>query len=382
MAEWDAGPHREMAVDVPDSFVGRTKTPPRYPPPKSTPAPAPLAGSVAGAGATASAVTATVVAVVNNNVPAGAPVSPGGSKKKFLFFFSCREQFLLLRNALHFEKKMICQHLEQSLIPMATCLTVVCFVCLFFGYFRVDQVCGRRRRWPPPPAAALPNRCRRRATTCASKRTDASSTAPPHLRCLTEFPFSFFLFFFTEFFLLGNPIFIVRQSYRVLPVLASYRFALPSFVTEFFVTRHRSPFPGPQVLAWCRCCLTEFRLPSLPLSASRFDNEADLSCSVGLSCLELEIKIPSRRCQHVELNLKPSGLRVTELLPSKLPRPLVSYYRVGGANIYGGSWFLVVADAGAGERSAAHQSGRRRNRHAQRPTTRTDTQISGPCRLV
>jgi len=34
MADWDTGPHREMAVDVPDSFVARTKTPPRYPPPK------------------------------------------------------------------------------------------------------------------------------------------------------------------------------------------------------------------------------------------------------------------------------------------------------------------------------------------------------------
>ena len=32
----DTGPHREMAVDVPESFVGRTKTPPRYPPPKPT----------------------------------------------------------------------------------------------------------------------------------------------------------------------------------------------------------------------------------------------------------------------------------------------------------------------------------------------------------
>jgi len=32
----DAGPHREMAVDVPDTFVGRTKTPPRYPPSKQT----------------------------------------------------------------------------------------------------------------------------------------------------------------------------------------------------------------------------------------------------------------------------------------------------------------------------------------------------------
>lgn len=28
------GPHREMAVDVPDSFIGRNKTPPRYPPPR------------------------------------------------------------------------------------------------------------------------------------------------------------------------------------------------------------------------------------------------------------------------------------------------------------------------------------------------------------
>ena len=258
----------------------------------------------------------------------------------------------------------------------------VLFVCFLdiFGWIRSaeegDAGRRRRRRRCQTGAAAARPPAHRRGRTPRQPRRPTSGALPSFLFL------SFFFFFFTEFFLLGNPIFIVRQSYRVLPVLASYRFALPSFVTEFFVTRHRSPFPGLQVLAWCRCCLTEFRLPSLPLSASRFDNEADLSCSVGLSCLELEIKIPSRRCQHVELNLKPSGLRVTELLPSKLPRPLVSYYRVGGANIYGGSWFLVVADAGAGERSAAHQSGRRRNRHAQRPTTRTDTQISGPCRLV
>ncbi|XP_077295959.1 MAGUK p55 family member stardust isoform X3 [Arctopsyche grandis] len=30
----DPGPHREMAVDVPDSFIARNKTPPRYPPPR------------------------------------------------------------------------------------------------------------------------------------------------------------------------------------------------------------------------------------------------------------------------------------------------------------------------------------------------------------
>ena len=32
MVEYDSGPHREMAVDVPDSFIPRNKTPPRYPP--------------------------------------------------------------------------------------------------------------------------------------------------------------------------------------------------------------------------------------------------------------------------------------------------------------------------------------------------------------
>ncbi|XP_066258082.1 protein PALS1 isoform X1 [Euwallacea similis] len=32
----DGQPHREMAVDVPESFVARNKTPPRYPPPKPT----------------------------------------------------------------------------------------------------------------------------------------------------------------------------------------------------------------------------------------------------------------------------------------------------------------------------------------------------------
>ncbi|VVC44515.1 Hypothetical protein CINCED_3A021954 [Cinara cedri] len=33
MTTIDNGPHREMAVDVPDSFIARNKTPPRYPPP-------------------------------------------------------------------------------------------------------------------------------------------------------------------------------------------------------------------------------------------------------------------------------------------------------------------------------------------------------------
>lgn len=34
MLPGDNGPHREMAVDVPDTFIARNKTPPRYPPPK------------------------------------------------------------------------------------------------------------------------------------------------------------------------------------------------------------------------------------------------------------------------------------------------------------------------------------------------------------
>lgn len=34
MTACDNGPHREMAVDVPDSWAPKNKTPPRYPPPK------------------------------------------------------------------------------------------------------------------------------------------------------------------------------------------------------------------------------------------------------------------------------------------------------------------------------------------------------------
>lgn len=34
MLAGDNGPHREMAVDVPDTFIASTKTPPKYPPPK------------------------------------------------------------------------------------------------------------------------------------------------------------------------------------------------------------------------------------------------------------------------------------------------------------------------------------------------------------
>ncbi|XP_052742032.1 protein PALS1 isoform X5 [Bicyclus anynana] len=42
----DTGPHREMPVDVPDSFIARNKTPPRYPPPRP---PQQVNGSARGA---------------------------------------------------------------------------------------------------------------------------------------------------------------------------------------------------------------------------------------------------------------------------------------------------------------------------------------------
>ncbi|XP_043206291.1 protein PALS1-like isoform X4 [Amphibalanus amphitrite] len=52
MSELDRGPHREMAVDVPESFVARTKTPPRYPPPRAPgTGTAPRPGSGSGSGA-------------------------------------------------------------------------------------------------------------------------------------------------------------------------------------------------------------------------------------------------------------------------------------------------------------------------------------------
>ncbi|CAL4062141.1 unnamed protein product, partial [Meganyctiphanes norvegica] len=60
MVEFDPG-HREMAVDVPDSFVARTKTPPRYPPPK------PLSGSI------------TPIHNNNNNNNSGKSSKKGGS---------------------------------------------------------------------------------------------------------------------------------------------------------------------------------------------------------------------------------------------------------------------------------------------------------------
>ncbi|XP_058117237.1 protein PALS1 [Anopheles coustani] len=66
----DNGPHREMAVDVPESFIARNKTPPRYPPPRTTTAPAtPAAVAAAAAAAAGAAPAGTQVNHVSNAMP-------------------------------------------------------------------------------------------------------------------------------------------------------------------------------------------------------------------------------------------------------------------------------------------------------------------------
>lgn len=56
--EYDLGPHREMAVDVPDNFVGVTKMPPRYP--KST-------GGSGSSGTTANALQKSKESLTSTN---------------------------------------------------------------------------------------------------------------------------------------------------------------------------------------------------------------------------------------------------------------------------------------------------------------------------
>ena len=80
MAEWDTGPHREMAVDVPDSFVARTKTPPRYPPPKHEAA----ASSAAAAAAAAAASSATSPAALRKKATVSAAAASSNGVKPVL----------------------------------------------------------------------------------------------------------------------------------------------------------------------------------------------------------------------------------------------------------------------------------------------------------
>lgn len=80
----DTGPHREMAVDVPDTFVARTKTPPRYPPPKPSnattmaPPAAPVPVNNNSPGLRKKVVTAQAAQVASNGLAAGLtkPVPP------------------------------------------------------------------------------------------------------------------------------------------------------------------------------------------------------------------------------------------------------------------------------------------------------------------
>uniref|UniRef100_A0A182QC38 Guanylate kinase-like domain-containing protein n=1 Tax=Anopheles farauti TaxID=69004 RepID=A0A182QC38_9DIPT len=62
-ANQDNGPHREMAVDVPESFIARNKTPPRYPPPRSASA------AVAATTAAPATPASTQVIHVSNAMP-------------------------------------------------------------------------------------------------------------------------------------------------------------------------------------------------------------------------------------------------------------------------------------------------------------------------
>ncbi|ETN59342.1 hypothetical protein AND_009059 [Anopheles darlingi] len=72
-AEQDNGPHREMAVDVPASFIARNKTPPRYPPPRSAVTP----GNAGPGAAVVAAAAATAVAPVSTQLNGSSkPVPP------------------------------------------------------------------------------------------------------------------------------------------------------------------------------------------------------------------------------------------------------------------------------------------------------------------
>ncbi|XP_049875007.1 protein PALS1 isoform X2 [Pectinophora gossypiella] len=81
----DTGPHREMAVDVPDSFIARNKTPPRYPPPRPpqvrlrTRDDEPLLSS----GGSSTSFSSKQSTVLHNTVDTSGPSSDGSDFKDF-----------------------------------------------------------------------------------------------------------------------------------------------------------------------------------------------------------------------------------------------------------------------------------------------------------
>lgn len=98
--EYDLGPHREMAVDVPDNFVGVTKMPPRYP--KTTPT-NPLQKSKESLTSTNSTstttekdaiITSTTNSQTNNHITT--PHTPNRNSEVFFFFCWFSFDFFLL----------------------------------------------------------------------------------------------------------------------------------------------------------------------------------------------------------------------------------------------------------------------------------------------
>ncbi|XP_017030180.1 uncharacterized protein sdt isoform X2 [Drosophila kikkawai] len=65
----DNGPHREMAVDCPDTFIARNKTPPRYPPPRPPQKQQQLQLVTATATTTTTAASATATQIAQQQTP-------------------------------------------------------------------------------------------------------------------------------------------------------------------------------------------------------------------------------------------------------------------------------------------------------------------------
>lgn len=101
--EYDLGPHRELPVDVPDTFVEVKKAPPRYPPPKpqvikelhKVPMAAPSShdhSSVATAAVTSSAPLngngyVGMAVIIDDNKQLPQPQAPVRNNEVFFFFF-------------------------------------------------------------------------------------------------------------------------------------------------------------------------------------------------------------------------------------------------------------------------------------------------------
>ena len=126
MADWDTGPHREMAVDVPDSFVARTKTPPRYPPPKQDVPTSPGALRKRATVSSASAAASSSSSAPSNGV--GKPTLPSREHLRI------EEDGRLVNRAVPPQVHLICISFASHLhIPL---LSQRCPWTCSFAYFR------------------------------------------------------------------------------------------------------------------------------------------------------------------------------------------------------------------------------------------------------